>query len=477
MTRTDDTDILSKSATDLRAMIRDRTLGVEELMRLTLARIEAVNGNLNAIVSLKEADALLDEARALDNAPDGGALHGLPICIKDMANARGFPTTKGSPAFATAIAETDDLFVARLRAAGVIVIGKSNVPEFALGSHTYNPVHGATCNPYDSSVSCGGSSGGAAVALATGMVSVADGSDMMGSLRNPAGWTNVYGMRPSWGRVPAEPQGDTFLHALSTEGPMARSPGDLALLLSVMSGPDPRQPFGLAGTQAALTDLDPGQIRIGWLGDWGGAYPMEDGILEICESACRTLADIGCRVDAVPAPFSRDALWDSWTTLRSWKMASTLSGLREDPQTRDQLKPEAVWEIERGRALRASDVHSASVIRSDWFRTAAELFDHHDALVLPTAQVWPFPMDWTWPRSVAGVAMDTYHRWMEATIPASLAGLPAIAMPAGFGTNGLPMGIQLIGRKGGDPRLLEIAELYHRQTGWPQKRPPTLPLA
>lgn len=477
MARTDHTDILDLNATDLRAMLGDRTLGVEELMRLTLDRIEAVNGTLNAIVSMKDAGALLDEARALDNAPGDGALRGLPICIKDMVNAKGFPTTKGSPALAGTIAEADDLFVARLRAAGAIVIGKSNIPEFALGSHTYNPVHGATCNPYDTGVSCGGSSGGAAVALATRMVPLADGSDMMGSLRNPAGWNNVYGMRPSWGLVPAEPQGDTFLHTLSTEGPMARSPRDLALLLSVMSGPDPRQPFGLAGIHAEVTERDPGSIRIGWLGDWGGAYPMEEGIRELCEAACRTLADIGCGVDAVPAPFSRDALWDSWTTLRSWKMASTLSALREASQTRDQLKPEAVWEIECGLGLQASDVHRASVIRSDWFRRAAELFDHYDALVLPTAQVWPFPMDWSWPRIIAGVEMDTYHRWMEATIPASLAGLPAVAMPAGFGANGLPMGIQLIGRKGCDARLLEIAELYHRHTGWPQKRPPRLPQA
>ena len=477
MANTDETDILDLDATDQRAMLKDRTLGVEELMRLTLDRIEAVNGTLNAIVSLKDPDLLLDEARALDNAPGDGALRGLPICIKDMANARGFPTTKGSPAFAGTIAEADDLFVSRLRSAGVIVIGKSNIPEFALGSHTYNPVYGATRNPYDPNVSCGGSSGGASVALATRMVSVADGSDMMGSLRNPAGWNNIYGMRPSWGRVPAEPQGDTFLHPLSTEGPLARSPRDLALLLSVMAGPDPRQPFGLCGIDARLADLDPGKIRIGWLGDWGGAYPMEDGILRLCETACRTLAEIGCQVDAVTAPFSRDALWESWTTLRSWKMASTLAALRDNPETRDQLKPEAVWEIERGRALRADDVHAASVVRSDWFRAAAGLFDHYDAVVLPTAQVWPFPMDWNWPAKVAGVGMDTYHRWMEAMVPASLAGLPVVAMPAGFGANGLPMGIQLIGRKGHDLRLLEIAELYHRQTGWPQKRPPKLPLA
>ncbi|MEI4232695.1 amidase [Roseovarius sp. D22-M7] len=472
-----DADILDLDATELRALLKARTLSSEELMRLTLGRIAALNGTLNALVSLKDGDALLAEARAFDNTPHDGALAGLPICIKDMVNAKGFPTTKGSPALAGTIAQADDLIVARMRAAGVIVIGKSNVPEFALGSHTFNPVFGATRNPYDPRVSCGGSSGGAAVALATRMVPIADGSDMMGSLRNPAGWNNVYGMRPSWGRVPAEPAGDTFLHSLSTEGPMARSPADLALLLSVMAGPDPRQPFGLGGVDADLTCPSPDDIRIGWMGDWGGAFPMEDGILQICETACRRLAEIGARVEDVAAPFSRDALWDSWTTLRSWKMASTLSALREDPATRDQLKPEVVWEIERGRALGAGDVHAASVIRSDWFRTAADLFDRYDALVLPTAQVWPFPMDWNWPRSVAGVEMDTYHRWMEVTIPASLAGLPAVAMPAGFGANGLPMGIQLIGRKGSDQRLLEIAALYHRHTRWPQERPPHLPPA
>ncbi|MGI3210050.1 amidase [Roseovarius tibetensis] len=472
-----DTDILDLNATELRDTLADRTQGVEDLMRLTLDRIEATNDSLNAIVALKDRQTLLDEARARDNAPCGGALSGLPICIKDMANAKGFPTTKGSPALVGSIAEADDLFVARLRAAGAIVIGKSNTPEFALGSHTYNPVYGATRNPYDPAVSCGGSSGGAAVALATRMVPIADGSDMMGSLRNPAGWNNVYGMRPSWGRVPAEPVGDAFLQTLSTAGPMARSPADLAMLLSVMAGPDDRQPFGLSGTRADLAGLDPEGIRIGWLGDWGGAYPMEAGILELCETACRTLAELGCRVDAIAAPFSRDALWDSWTTLRSWTMASNLSTLLDDPATRDRLKPEVVWEIERGLALRAGDVHNASVIRSDWFRTAADLFDRYDALVLPTAQVWPFPIDWNWPATVAGVGMDTYHRWMEATVPASLAGLPAIAMPAGFGANGLPMGIQMIGRKGCDQRLLEIADLYHARTGWPQARPPSAPLA
>ncbi|MGQ3488490.1 amidase [Roseovarius pacificus] len=467
-------DILELGAVELRARLGAGQVSAEELMRATLERIEKTNGVLNAVVSMKDGDALMAEARAADAGPGSGALAGLPVCVKDMANAKGFPTSMGSPAFADKIAEKDDLFVSRMRDAGAIVIGKSNTPEFALGSHTFNTVHGATCNPYNSGVSCGGSSGGAAVALAARMVSIADGSDMMGSLRNPAGWNNVYGMRPSWGLVPAEPVADTFLHQISTEGPMARSPQDLALLLKVMAGPDPRQPHGMPVPELDLAGIDPAGVRIGWLGDWGGAYPMDDGILDLCQAACQSLADLGCRVEPVAAPYSREALWDSWTTLRSWTMASKLSALLENPKTRDQIKADAVWEIERGLAMKAVDVHKASVARSGWFRAAAALFDSYDALVLPTAQVWPFPMDWNWPAEVAGVGMDTYHRWMEAMVPASLAGLPALAMPAGFGENGLPMGIQLIGRKGSDRRLLEIAALYHEATFWPQKNPPEI---
>ncbi|WP_306152094.1 amidase [Roseovarius sp. MMSF_3281] len=470
-------DILELGAADLRAGLADGQLSAEELMRATLERVEQANGVLNAVVSMKDSDRLMAEARATDVTRGGGALAGLPICVKDMANAKGFPTSMGSPAFADKIADKDDLFVSRMRQAGAIVIGKSNTPEFALGSHTFNTVHGATCNPYDVGVSCGGSSGGAAVALAARMVPIADGSDMMGSLRNPAGWNNVYGMRPSWGLVPAEPAADTFLHQISTDGPMARSPQDLALLLKVMAGPDPRQPHNMLVPDLTLAGIDPAEVKIGWLGDWGGAYAMDAGILDLCQAACHTLADLGCRVEKVPAPYSREALWDSWTTLRSWTMASKLSELLENPKTRDQIKADAVWEIERGLAMKAVDVHKASVVRSGWFQAAATLFDRYDALVLPTAQVWPFPMDWSWPTEVAGVKMDTYHRWMEAMVPASLAGLPALAMPAGFGNNGLPMGIQLIGRKGNDRRLLEIAQLYHEATLWPLTTPPQLAFA
>ncbi|MHA7852751.1 amidase [Roseovarius sp.] len=467
------TDILALEAREQAAGIAAGELSAEALMRATLERIAQTNGALNAVVSLREAEDLMAEARAADEAPARGVLHGLPVAIKDLADAEGLPTSKGSPAFAGRIAQSDAPHVARLRAAGAIVIGKTNTPEFGLGSHTFNPVHGATCNPYDHRVSCGGSSGGAAVALAAGMLSIADGSDMMGSLRNPAGWCNVYGMRPSWGLVPGAgaAEGDAFLHQISTEGPMARSPADLALMLGVMAGPDARQPLGVAAPDLSLGGDVRGR-RIGWLGDWGGAWPMEAGILDCGAEACAVLEGLGCVVEPVAPPFDRDALWESWTTLRSWTMACKLSGLLEAPETRDLLKSDAVWEIERGRALSGLDVHAASVIRSDWFRRAADLFDTYDALVLPTAQVWPLPMSWDWPKDVAGVAMDTYHRWMEVMIPASLAGLPAVAVPAGFGANGLPMGVQLIGRRGADGGLLRLAQAYHEATRWPQRRPP-----
>ncbi len=464
--------VLQKDAGAQAALIAAGELGVEELMLATLARIEAVNGPVNAIISLRGADELLAEARAMDAAPVSGPLHGLPVAVKDLADVVGLPTSQGSPLYAGQVAGEDSLHVARMRAAGVIFIGKTNTPEFGLGSHTFNPVHGATVNAYDNTVSAGGSSGGAAVALALGMLAIADGSDMMGSLRNPAGWNNVYGFRPSWGRVPARSEGDVYLHQLSTNGPMARSPSDLALLLNVMAGPDPRQPHGMAEERFTRPGGDVAGKRIGWLGDWGGAYAMEKGILGLSGAALGVFEELGCEVEPVKPPFSREALWESWTSLRSWAVACSLAPIMADKKTRGQLKEDAIWEIERGMALSAMQVQAASVIRSDWYRAAADLFEQYDALVLPTAQVWPFPVDWTAPRAINGQAMDSYHRWMEVVIPASLIGLPALAIPAGFGEHGLPMGVQLIGRRGGDADLLQLAEAYHQATRWPEMRRP-----
>ncbi|MDA3859077.1 MAG: amidase family protein, partial [Roseovarius sp.] len=295
-------DITGLEAGDLAGMLSRREIGAQELMRATLERIAATNGAVNAIVELRDEEILMQEARAADNAANRGALFGLPMAVKDLANVAGLPTSQGSPLFAGQVAQTDDLHVARMRAAGAIFIGKTNTPEFGLGSHTFNPVHGVTVNPFDASRSCGGSSGGAAVALACGMLSLADGSDMMGSLRNPAGWCNVYGMRPSWSLVPSEPRADTFLHQLSTNGPMARSPRDMARLLAVMAGPDPRQPHG--SPVPDLSDIRPKAkgARIGWLGDWGGQWPFEAGILEQSEEALRVFEGLGAAVEPVQPP-------------------------------------------------------------------------------------------------------------------------------------------------------------------------------
>lgn len=461
--------IPARPAAGLLVDLRDRRLGAAELMQATLDRIGAINGRVNAIVALRDRDSLMAEARAADGGPPRGALHGLPIAVKDLVAVKGIVSTWGSPILAGFVPLRDDLIAARLRAAGAIVIGKTNAPEFGLGSHTFNPVYGATRNPYDRDRSCGGSSGGAAVALATGMVALADGSDMMGSLRNPAAWNNVYGLRPSWGRVPGDPAGDMFVHQLATAGPMARSPEDLAILLDVISGPDPAVPLPLACDRVApLRPADLRGLRIGWLGDWGGAMPFEAGILDICQGALRILADLGAEVEPVAPPFPAETMWEAWLALRSWAVAASLSAHRD---RRDMLKDSALWELDRGLALSAMDVHRASLVRSDWFRTAAALFGRYDALVLPSAQVWPFDVALPWPTEIEGRGMDTYHRWMQVVVPVSMIGLPCLAMPAGFGAAGLPMGIQMFARLGSDADLLAMGAAYHAATGWPQRRP------
>jgi amidase len=462
-----------RSAADLSRLVAAGEAAPSEIMADCLARIAAANPSVNAIVALRDPEALMAEARAADAARPRGWLHGLPLAVKDLHEVAGIRSTSGFAGLADHVPSADALLPARLRAAGAILIGKTNVPEFGLGSHTFNPVHGATGNPYDPALSAGGSSGGAAAALACRMVPVADGSDMMGSLRNPAAFCNVYGFRPTWGLVPAEPRGDAFLHQLSTDGPMARCPEDLARLLETLAEPlstlphmRPREPFA-DGLDAGVAGL-----RIGWLADWGEAYPMEPGILDTCEAALAVFAGLGCRVEPLGPPYPAGRLWDAWTTLRSWSVAAGLAEVHARLDWRALLKPEALWEIERGLALSAMEVHRASVTRTEWFATLAGLFGRFDVLALPSAQVWPFPKDWRHPAEIAGRAMDSYHRWMEVVVPVSLAGVPALAAPAGFSAAGLPTGLQLFGPKGSDRRLLRLGQAYHRATDWPGRCPP-----
>ncbi|SFS13167.1 amidase [Yoonia litorea] len=452
-------DFLDLDAHALITKLAAGEISCGELMEATLRRIAQVNPQKNAIVSLRDEAELMEEARKADTSPRRGRLHGLPIAVKDLANVGGLPTSMGSSVFAGKPAPKSDIMVQRMQDAGAIVIGKTNTPEFGLGSHTFNPVFGATENALVEGCSAGGSSGGAAVALATGMVALADGSDMMGSLRNPAGWNGVYGLRPTWGLVPSEPVGDLFLHQLSTNGPMGRCPQDVALLLDVQAGSDPRQPLGLSHQpmEERISSGVSGKT-LAWLGDWGGALPMEAGVIEAAESGLARFRDLGCIVSDVAPPFPVESLWEAWTTLRSWAVAASLSPLYHTPSHRDQLKPEAIWEIERGLALTGAQIQRASAIRSDWFRAAAALFDQFDAFILPTAQCFPFPVAWDWPREIGGVSMDSYHRWMEVVVPVSLIGLPCLGVPL---ASSRPMGLQLAGRRGDDLTVLQLGQAWH----------------
>ncbi|MEI4484784.1 amidase [Frigidibacter sp. MR17.14] len=467
-------------ASALSAGIAAREIAPEALMEAVLDRIAAVNPQVNAVVSLRpRADLMAEAAAAAARLAAGescGWLTGIPIAIKDLAATAGVVTTWGSPLWRDHVPTEDALMVRRLKAAGAIVIGKTNSPEFGLGSHTFNEVFGATRNPYDLARTAGGSSGGAAAALAARLVPLADGSDMMGSLRNPAAFCNVYGFRPSWGLVPKDAEGDSFLATLATEGPMGRSVEDVARLLTTMAGPTAAVPFGLApaGDYAATLDRSIAGRRIGWLADWGGAYAMEPGILALCEAALDRLADLGAEIVALPPPLPAEKLWQSWTTLRAMLNAGSRRALYDDPAKRAQLKPEAIWEIEQGLTLPAQAVYEASVIRSKHYARMAKLFETVDAVALPSAQVWPFPVGMRHPTEIAGRPLDTYHRWMEVVVPVSLAGLPALSIPVGFGAQGLPMGLQIAGPHGGDLGVLQIGQAWHQATDWPGQRPPAL---
>lgn len=461
-------------AEQLSRAIAARKLSCVGIMEAFLDRIERINPDINAIVSLRPREELLEEARAADGMERRGPLHGFPFAIKDLVETAGLRTTHGSPIFENHIPESDDLLAARIRQAGAIIIGKTNTPEFGLGSHSFNPVHGVTRNPYDPSKTAGGSSGGAGAALAARLVPLADGSDTMGSLRNPAAFCNVYGFRPSFGRIPRDAVGDLFLNQISTEGPMARTVRDLALLLDVIAGPAGHDPHALPSHPSYLSGLDTptNARRIAWIGDWGSHYAIEAEVLELCESALEVFSGLGMRVELVTPPFEAERLWHAWLTLRSAANAAANRRLYEDPAMRALLKPEMIYEIESGLAVSAVELYEASAVRSAWFATTAKLFESYEALVLPSAQLFPFDANLHWPQTVAGRAMTTYHQWMEVVVPASIAGLPALNVPVGFSKSRLPMGMQLVGRYGMDLAILQLGEAYHRATNLPSRYPP-----
>jgi amidase len=458
------------SAREQHARVTRGEVTPSELLDAHLSRIEQVNPRLNAIVTL-DVEGARANARRLDELAARRAdlpLLGLPMAVKDLAATRGMRTTMGSPIYRDFVPDYDELFVERLRAAGANIIGKTNTPEFGAGSQTFNPVFGATRNPYDPTRTCGGSSGGAAVALASAMVPLADGSDLGGSLRNPAAFCNVVGLRPSPGRVPSWPK-QFSSDALAVHGPMARNVADCAWLLSVMAGPDPRVPISLAENGATFRrDLarDFRGRRVAWSPDLGG-YPVAREITAVLEAALPTIAALGCAVESATPDLS-DAD-DIFRTLRAWMF---LARGRDDYERHgERMKDTLRWNIEQGLALTAADISRAEVARSALVARLTAFFEVYDFLLCPATQVAPFPIEEEWVHEIEGVEMHTYLDWMGVCCAITVTGLPAISVPAGFTADGLPVGLQIVGRRWADFELLQFAHAFEQASGHGRRRP------
>ncbi|WP_297691924.1 amidase [uncultured Eudoraea sp.] len=456
-------DLTDLSASDLSLAIRTKQASCVEVMQAYLDRIHRYNPVYNAIVSMVSDDELISRARKADQAlarnEYWGWMHGMPHAVKDLAPVAGLPYTSGSPMFADRIAEEDSALVAKIRSQGAIFIGKTNTPEFGLGSQCYNPVFGTTgsaCNP---ALTSGGSSGGAACGLGTHMLPVADGGDMMGSLRNPGAFNNVIGFRPSTTVVMDE--GDANNRLLWTSGPMGRNTRDTIRLLQTMA---------LNPVFDNLKPLSLEKIKIGWLDSLDNYLAMEPGIIELCEASLAEVASAGAQVESIQPNFTMSDLWESWTTLRHYGRMNMLE-YYEDPTTRELLKPELIWEIEQGLSFDEKDAENANIIRTNWYTELDRMFGEFDFLVLPTAQVFPFPKEIHWPKEINGRKMDTYHRWMEVVILGSLGGIPVVNVPVGFDAQGRPMGMQVMGKFGDDKKVLEFALAYEQITGHLDKRP------
>ncbi|GAA1776892.1 amidase [Streptomonospora arabica] len=471
--RDDETaEITRRPARELARMLRAREVSAREVVAAHLQRVEAVNPAVNAVVTLC-GERAMDEAHAADELLASGGepppLHGLPVAHKDTHETAGVRTTFGSPVFAGHVPDRDELVVARMRAAGAITIGKTNTPEFAAGSHTFNPVFGLTRNPYDTARSAGGSSGGAAAALAAGMHVMADGSDMGGSLRNPASFNNVVGLRPSPGRVPQHPA-PLGWSQLSVQGPMAREVDDAALLLSVIAGPDPRSPVALGEPGSALApplEADVRGLRLAWSPDLGGSAPCERAVTEALAPALEVFSELGCEI-AEDAPDLSGAD-DVFRTLRAWQFEATLGPLLD--RERPRIKPSLAWNIDEGRKLSGADVARAELERTRIYHRVREFFERYDALLLPVSQVAPFDADLEYPADIDGAEQQTYLDWMRSCYHITITGCPALAVPGGFTPGGLPVGLQIAGPHRADRRVLEIGRSFERATGHGRRRP------
>lgn len=449
------------TAREMVAALVARSISARELLDLHLSRIAERNPQLNAIVSLDEERArggALAADEALVRGDAVGPLHGLPYAPKDTHDTAGWRTTYGSPLFDDHVPDTDDLVVERARAAGVVVIGKTNVPEFAAGSHTFNRVFGTTLNPVDPTRSAGGSSGGAACALAAGMVPLADGSDMGGSLRNPASFCGVVGLRPSLGRVPSWPT-DNHWETTATSGPLARNVGDLALLLSVQAGPDPRTPHALGDPGLVFAPPLTGTLtglRVAVAPDLGGAFEVDDEVASIVSSTASVFSGAGARVSSAYPELPEAE--DTFRTLRAWLFQHGFGELlAEHP---DEFKASLADNIRAGAGLTGADVARAYAGRTALADRMRLFFADHDLLVLPAAQVPPFPADQEYPATINGREQETYLDWMRACYYVTVTGCPAISVPYGTTADGLPVGVQLVAPHGADRFLLEVAAAF-----------------
>lgn len=459
------------TATELARRIREREVSAREVMEAHLAQIARVNPTVNAIVTLLPDEALAG-ARAADEAlargEAVGALHGLPIAHKDLELTKGIRTTFGSPIYRDFVPEESALIVERVQAAGAISIGKTNTPEFGAGSQTYNEVFGETLNPYDTSKTCGGSSGGAAVALATGMIPIADGSDLGGSLRNPAAFCNVVGFRTAPGRVPVYPSALGWW-PFSIAGPMARTVEDVALLLSVMAGPDPRVPIAIAepGSRfAAPLDRDFRGVRIAWSNDFGG-LPIDSRVAAVHNAQRAVFAALGCAIDDAHPDFTgADEVFKGW---RAWSSEAARGPLMAEHG--HQIKETIRGEVEFGATLTGPQLAKLEMRRTAIYHRVREFMATHEFMVFPTTQVPPFPIEQRYITEINGVPMASYIDWMRSCYYISITGLPAISVPCGFTSDGLPVGLQIVGRHQDELGVLQLAHAFERATRVGQRRP------
>lgn len=459
------------SARELTSLIRSRKISARELMEAHLKQINRLNPTINAIVAKLNDDTCLsladdaDRRMARDDAV--GPLHGLPFAFKDMEPAVGFPWTMGSPIFKDRMPTEDSVLVERLRMAGVIPIGKTNVPEFAMGSQTYNSVYGTTVNPYDVTKTAGGSSGGAAAALATGLLPLADGSDLGGSLRNPANFNNIVALRPTVGLVPTAPSAMPFL-GFAVKGPLARTVTDTAFLLSVMAGSDPRDPGCYPSDSAIFSkplDRDFKNVRVAWCPDQGG-LPLDRRVGAVLDAQRKTFEALGCSVEeAYPDLISADQVF---LVIRAWRTWTVLGPLLE--KHRHQMKPETVWEIEFGAKLTATQISEAMVEHGVIMERMRRFQERYPFMLCAVNQVPPFDTTLHWPTDIEGTKMENYIGWMKSAYRVTVTFCPAMSVPAGF-TEGLPVGIQIVGRHRDDFGVLQLAHAFEQATGFGRTRP------